>query len=67
MSYKTEINRIKKRLIKKAEKRGLYENFGNKEFRYLMDKYGGSFYSDPELRKALVAFQGWSINYDLQK
>ena len=65
MSYVTEINRIKKRLINKAKKRGLYENFGQKELRQLMDKYGRDFYSDSELRSALVGFQNWVMNYDM--
>lgn len=66
MSYVTEINRIKKRLINKAKKRGLYENFGQKEFRQLMDKYGRDFYSDSGLRSALMGFNDWAMNYDLR-
>ena len=66
MSYVTEINRIKKKLINKAKKRGIYENFGQKEFRQLMDKYGGNFTQDTELRYALMAFNNWAMNYDLR-
>ena len=56
---KLEINRIKNRLINKARKKGIYENFGQKEFRQLMDKYG----HDSDLRRALTAFDNWAMNY----
>ena len=39
MKLLTDINNIKKRLILKAQKIGLYENFGDKEIRKLKDKY----------------------------
>jgi len=65
MSYKTEINRIKKRLLNKVRKKGIYENFGQKEFRQLMDKYGADFYSDLELRRALMDFSNWTESVDL--
>lgn len=67
MSYRTEINQIKKRLINKAKKKGIYENFGQKEFRQLMDKYGRDFYSDSELRGALMRFNDWAMNFNLSE
>ena len=36
---KKDISRIKKLLIHRAKKKGLYENFGDKEERKLRDKY----------------------------
>ena len=61
--YIKEINKIKQRLIRKAQKKGIWENFGQKEFRKLMDKYGANFYSDAELRIALLRFDTWAMNY----
>jgi len=39
MRTEKEINNIKKRLIKKVNEKGIYENFGVKEIRNLKDKY----------------------------
>ena len=58
-----DIAKLKKRLIKKAEKIGLWENFGQKEVRELSDKYGQYFYgninTDP-----IFEFDSWCQNYD---
>jgi len=67
MSYQTEIKRIKKRLINKARKKGIYENFGQREFRALMDKYERDFYSDTDLRSALMRFNDWAMNFSLSE
>ena len=64
MKLTIEVNKIKQKLIKKAENKGIYENFGQKEFRYLMDKYGENFYNDAELRRELIAFDNWAMNYE---
>lgn len=60
-----EIKRIKVKLIKKAKRKGLYENFGQKEYRELMDEHGQRFYTNSEIRAALLEFNNWINNYEL--
>lgn len=57
-----DIVKLKRRLIKKAEKNGLWENFGQKEVRVLTDKYGQYLYSNIDT-KPIFAFDDWCINY----
>lgn len=57
-----EISSIKKRLINKVNRKGLYENFGQKEVRYLTDKYHVFF--QPDMAKELIAFEEWAMNYE---
>ena len=54
---KTEIDQKKKALIKK----GIRENFGQKEFRDLCDRYPMEF---PEVRTLILEFEDWCINYE---
>ena len=61
---RTEIYRIKKRLMKKQ----IYENFGQKEVRILEDKYRTStIYSSYDERYPLAVmihqFNNWCMNY----
>ena len=68
---KQEVNKIrqqadkfKRQLIKKANKKGLYENFGQKEVRQLTDLIGSNLYSGPqEIRNILFNFDNWCMNY----
>jgi len=67
MRLATDINNNKKRLIAKAKKRGLYENFGQTEVRKLKDKYGYNDlqYGDTEerlLASMLDHFDTWCMN-----
>jgi hypothetical protein len=55
----TEIENIKKKLIQKAVKKGIYENFGQNEIRDLQDKYGYT----PEIKE----FDDWAMNFDQRK
>lgn len=55
MTAQSEINKIKKRLTSKAESKGLWEDFGQKEHRKLKDKYGSS--------REVDSFFNWAINY----
>jgi hypothetical protein len=69
MRIETAIERKKQKLIDKALKNGLYENFGQKEVRELEYKYIDiSNYSKPmnEKRKKLESFNEWCINFDVQ-
>lgn len=59
-----EITGIKKKLITKVKRKGLYENFGQKELRYLSDKY---FIYDQAIASELTAFNNWAVNYTGEK
>ena len=73
MKAETEINKIKKRLIKKVKEKGIYENFGQNEIRDLKDKYN---YSDLcindlclnkeqiKTRILINNFDDWCLNYN---
>lgn len=58
-----DITKLKRRLIKKAEKSGLWENFGQKEIRELTNKYGQYLYSNIDT-KPIFEFDDWCGNYD---
>ena len=62
------LNNFKQVMIAKARRRGLYENFGEKEIRKLKDKYGYDPYSiNPEV-KAIVEkidrLNQWRMNFE---
>jgi len=66
MKLEKAIARTKKRLVDRAKRIGIYENFGQKEVRKLCEKYLKSgVYSDEEDRKKgfINAFNDWSSNY----
>ena len=54
-----DVSKAKSALIKKALKRGLYENFGQKEIRKLQDKYGYI----PEVER----LDDWAMNFDMSQ
>jgi hypothetical protein len=54
-----EINLTKNKLIKKAKKSGLFENFGDKEFRSLQEKYCLEIAKDYRLYMMLTEFSTW--------
>jgi hypothetical protein len=59
----TEIKKLKYRLLCKAQKSGLYENFGDKEFRNLSDKHKINPYGNPEEREVaekILDFSKWA-------
>ena len=68
MKVSTACNRAKKQLIAKAEKKGIYENFGQREVNQIMDAfdYFGLVYGTPEQRKdanLIDALRDWCENY----
>ena len=63
MKIHNDIRRIKAQLIKKAKELGLWENFGQKEYRMLRDKYSKDYYSNKEIANALDEFNNWAMNY----
>lgn len=59
-ALETAIEKAKKSLIAKANKKGIYENFGQKEARKLADDFGG--YS-----QEVASFEEWCENYEIEK
>lgn len=65
-----DISRLKKNLIKKAKKKGLYENFGQKEVLDLEAKYryydwnshGAN--SDKRVYNLISKFNNWCMNFN---
>lgn len=61
------ISRMKKLLMKKWQKRGGYENFGQKELDVMKDKLNYNPYGTPDERKIAKMLDGldnWAMNYD---
>lgn len=58
------IEAYKRKLRARAKQRGLYENFGNKEFRALTDEFG-VVQSDARIRAMMNEFRDWCGSYDL--
>jgi len=67
--FEHDIHIIKKCLIKTALKKGIYENFGQTQYRKLQDKY--SFQSDftinREINMRLLVFHEWITTFDQRK
>ena len=59
-----EIEKEKKKLIRIAKTKGLYEDFGQKEYSELQDKYMDLYYVDKDIARLLDNFFDWCINYD---
>lgn len=69
-TIKGAINFQKRKLINKAKKVGLYENFGQDEVRAIEDKFIDiSSYTDEmnKNRNLLSGFNNWVMNFDLSK
>lgn len=65
-AYRT-IEREKVKLIAKARKKGLYENFGDAESRKLKEQLDADPYGTEEQRKVYSAIQGfenWAMNFE---
>ena len=58
-----DVAKAKNRLVKKALRTGLYENFGDKEYRKLDEKYSDYRYT-PEFRDIITGFWRWSGEFD---
>ena len=63
MEITSEINRLKAALIKKASKKGLYENFGQREVRKLEDKHSDSRYKNDGVFTKIREFDEWASTY----
>ena len=61
------ISKMKKLLMKKWQKRGGYENFGQRELNVMKDKLNYNPYGTPDERKIAKMLDGldnWAMNYD---
>ena len=64
---RTAISTVKKKLMRKWEKIGGYENFGQEELFKMKSKFGYNPYGTPderEIAKILDGFDNWAMNYD---
>jgi hypothetical protein len=63
-----DIQNAKKKLIRRALRSGIYENFGEKEERELRDKWSRYFDktkdTDDKIRNEMNKFFEWRINFD---
>ena len=69
-TIKGAINFQQRKLISKAKKKGLYENFGQDEVRAIEEKFiDTSDYTDEMNRKRamLSNFDDWAMNFDLSQ
>jgi len=68
MNLKSDIDRYKKQLIARAAKKGLYENFGEKEISKLKSKYFdelylGDYFKKMEHQRLFKEFFDWCATY----
>ena len=64
----TAISRAKKRLIAKAKKDGIFENFGQEEIRAIKEKFIDCCNYTEEMnnnRNKILALECWCIGYSL--
>ena len=62
MSMTTDIKRYKQQLLKRYQKSGIYEDFGQNEVRKLWDKYGDDF-TYMQKSQPIRDFDSWCMNY----
>ena len=67
MKIETKIKHYKERLIRKAKRVGMWENFGQNEVRVLEDTYRDNQYSNDGIWDKIRDFSSWCMNFDLSK
>jgi len=63
MKIDKDIKNYKERLIRKANKNGLWENFGQKEVNLLEDAYNEHQYKNDGVWGKIRAFDNWCMDY----
>jgi len=58
-----EIRNCKTNLINRARKKGIYENFGQKEVMKLQDRYYDCLYKEREAWDLIKNFDHWCSNF----
>ncbi len=64
MTVKTQIKHIKERLIRKAKRIGVWENFGQEEVSDLCSTYYDFKYKSDGIWASIMAFDNWCMNFD---
>ena len=64
MKIETQIKNYKERLIRKAKRIGLWENFGQEEVNVLRSQYFDHQYKRDGVWNAIEAFDNWCMNLD---
>lgn len=64
---KRKIKHYKERLIRKAKKNGLWENFGQEEVRILETEYSNHIYTHDGIWKEIQNFSIWCMNCDIDE
>lgn len=63
-----DINNLKTRLIARAKKKGIYENFGQEKVRHLQDKYSDCEYQgrlkERDIWNLISQFNEWCMNFN---
>ncbi len=59
-----KINKLKAKLIAKAKKSGIYENFGQKEVLHLQDIFYTNYQANSKVRDLIDKFDSWCMNFD---
>jgi len=67
MKLETAIKQAKKKLIKKAKTRGIYENFGQEEVRKLNEDYTSLGFHPEEIEayNLILDFEKWCMNFTI--
>ena len=64
LNISQEIEKTKRRLIMQTKKKGLCDNFGQKEVRKLQDKYAQHLYMNDGIYDVITKFEEWCMNYE---
>ena len=60
-----DIEQAKRKLINKAKRKGIYENFGQKELRYIEDKYFLEGYENQKIFELINQFRDFCETYTI--
>ena len=63
--FNRDVRKLKTKLRNKAKKKGLYENFGEEEYRWLDNKYSDYRYTNRGVSEGLSDFSDWCGDFDL--
>ena len=58
-----DIARTRSKLILRAKKKGIWEDFGQREVRVIMDKYSEHRYMNDGAWALIQSFDNWCMNY----
>ena len=64
MDIKTQIKHYKNRLVRKAKRAGLWENFGQEEVNVLRSQYFDHQYKNDGVWEQIMMFDDWCMNFD---